>query len=81
MFAMLIANLLVNGLKVSESDSTVPHDDIDKEVAHAEKHKFDEVTNLMSRYDKAEAKVEYLASPEYAQKQEDVAKAAESKKV
>ena len=43
MIAMLIANLLVSGLKVSESDSTVPHDDIDKEVAHAEKHKFDEV--------------------------------------
>ena len=75
---MLIANTLVSGLNISDQD--VPHEDIDKEVAHAEKHKFDEVTNLMSRYDKAEARVEYLNSPEYAEKKEQEAREKESQK-
>ena len=75
---MLIANALVSGMQISDSD--VPHEDIDKEVAHAEKHKFDEVTNLMSKYDKAEDKVRYLNSPEYAQKLEQEAKQKESQK-
>lgn len=64
MIAMLIANGFVDSLCLHDQD--VSHEDIDKEVAHAEKHKFDEVNNLMSKYDKAEAKAEYLASPEYA---------------
>ena len=34
----------------------------------------------MSKYDKAEAKAEYLASPEYAQKQEQLARAEENKR-
>ena len=63
---MLIANLFVQGVLVS--DNAIPHEDIDKEVAHAEEHKFDEVTNLMSKYDKAEKRIKYLASPEYAKK-------------
>ena len=79
-FAILICsgNILVKG--VSIADSVIPHEELDKEVAHAEKHKFDEVNNLMSKYDKAEARAEYLASPEYAEKQERKKEAEEMRK-
>ena len=33
--------------------------------------KFAEVMSLMSKYDKAEAKAKWLASPEYAKQQEE----------
>ena len=74
----LLGIMVING--VSISDSSVPHEDIDKEVAHAEKHKFDEVNNLMSKYDKAEERIKYLASPEYAEKQEKMARDKETQK-
>ena len=76
----MLAMLIANALCLQISDAEVPHEDIDKEVAHAEKHKFDEVNNLMSKYDKAEARVKYLNSPEYALKQEQEAKEAEQRK-
>ena len=63
---MLIANLMVQGVIVSDND--IPHADIDKEVAKAEKNKFDELNNLMSKYDSAEARVKYMNSPEFAMK-------------
>ena len=38
--------------------------------SNEEKAKFAEVTSLMSKYDKAEARAKWLASPEYALQQE-----------
>ena len=63
LIAILMADVVIQGISISDSD--IPHSDLDKEVAKAEKEKFDEVNNLMSKYDKAEAKAKYLASPEY----------------
>ena len=74
MVMLVLANLLsANAVYVrgTESEDIVKADesDLSEEEKSQKKHKYDEVNNLMSKYDGAEKKFKWLNSPEYKKKQ------------
>ena len=63
----LLEAILINGKE--EEVAEVNPDDLSDVEKNQIKHKFDEVNNLMSKYDGAEKKAKWLNSPEYALQQ------------
>ena len=62
----LLQAILINGKEEEGVVAGVNPDDLSDVEKNQIKHKFDEVNNLMSKYDGAEKKAKWLNSPEYA---------------